>query len=103
MALNHLAISGFGERKACVQILANSQHPLLVGTVLLPYDGLLTLSEEVTYIWNKKWKLGTVLYLLTRYPTLLYILTQVITVSLNMSLQVRFFHSLMHIYDMQEL
>ena len=74
-------------------MLANSQHPLLVGTALLAYDSLLMLSEEVTYIWNKKWKLGTVLYLLTRYPSLLYIFTKVIKISTNfMSLEVCFLH-----------
>ena len=62
--------------------------------VVLAYDSLLTLLEaEVPYIWKRKWKLGTVLYLLARYPPLLYFLTYIIIFSSNsISLQVCFFH-----------
>ena len=49
---------------------------MLLRTALLAYDSLLTLVDEVLYIWKKKWKLGTALYLLARYPNLLYFLTE---------------------------
>ena len=65
---------------------------LLLGTVLLAYDSLLTLFEEVSYIWEKKWKLGTALYLLTRYALLVFTLIETI-LSLNVtSLQVCCFY-----------
>ncbi|KAF8471536.1 hypothetical protein JB92DRAFT_3134975 [Gautieria morchelliformis] len=38
---------------------------------LLAYDTLLTLPSEITYIWHRRVRLGTVLYLLARYPALL--------------------------------
>ncbi|KAF8573868.1 hypothetical protein K439DRAFT_1624751 [Ramaria rubella] len=38
---------------------------------LLAYDTLLTLPSEVRFIWHKKFRLGTILYLLACYPTLL--------------------------------
>ena len=44
---------------------------MLRETALQAYDSLLTLlAAEVPYIWKRKWKLGTVLYLLARYPSL---------------------------------
>ena len=65
---------------------------MLRETALLAYDSLLTLLEaEVTYIWKRKWKLGTVLYLLARYPALLYILISIIFSSSSISFQVCFF------------
>ena len=38
--------------------------------VLLMFDTLLTLPSEIKYIWCKKCKLGTILYVLARYPVL---------------------------------
>ena len=62
---------------------------LLLGTAILAYDTLLTLSEEVPHIWKKKWKLGTVLYFLARYGVILFNLLEIITgYFLNLSLQV---------------
>ncbi|KAF8474571.1 hypothetical protein JB92DRAFT_1895966 [Gautieria morchelliformis] len=39
---------------------------------LLTYDTLLTLPSEITYLWHRRVRLGTVLYLLARYPTFLF-------------------------------
>ncbi|KAF8873952.1 hypothetical protein BD779DRAFT_1568403 [Infundibulicybe gibba] len=33
------------------------------------YDWFLTIDSELTFIWNPKWNLGTLLYFFTRYPT----------------------------------
>ncbi|KAF8573084.1 hypothetical protein K439DRAFT_1625314 [Ramaria rubella] len=44
---------------------------------LLAYDTLLTFPSEVRFIWHKKFKLGTILYLLARYPALLVLLLNV--------------------------
>ncbi|KAF8579753.1 hypothetical protein K439DRAFT_1620294 [Ramaria rubella] len=41
------------------------------------YDTLLTFPSEVRFIWHKKFKLGTILYLLARYPALLVLLLNV--------------------------
>ena len=72
------------------KILANSSCCLK--TALLAYDSLLTLVEEVPYIWKQKWKLGTALYLLARYANILYILTERIVFFVNFtSLQVCFY------------
>ena len=66
---------------------------MLRETVLLAYDSLLMLLEaEVPYIWQRKWRLGTVLYLLARYPPLLYFLIYIIFSLNSVSLQVCFFH-----------
>ena len=40
-------------------------------TGLLVYDTLLTFLFEIKYIWRKKLKLGSVLYILARYPAVL--------------------------------
>ncbi|KIJ55961.1 hypothetical protein M422DRAFT_23458 [Sphaerobolus stellatus SS14] len=38
---------------------------------LLFYDTLLTLGDEVLLIWKRKWRIGTVLYLMARYCTMI--------------------------------
>ncbi|KAF8573382.1 hypothetical protein K439DRAFT_981130 [Ramaria rubella] len=48
-----------------------------VALALFAYDTLLTLPSEVQYIWSKKIKLGSGLYLLTRYSALLQLGPQV--------------------------
>jgi Family of unknown function (DUF6533) len=53
-------------------VCCNLADGLSCGTVLLAYDTLLTLSIELEYIWRKKFKLGTLLYLLARYAAILY-------------------------------
>ncbi|KAF8574282.1 hypothetical protein K439DRAFT_1624438 [Ramaria rubella] len=46
-----------------------AQH--YVAVTALAYDTLLTFSSEVRFIWHKKFRLGTILYLLAHYPALL--------------------------------
>ncbi|KAF8576834.1 hypothetical protein K439DRAFT_1622558 [Ramaria rubella] len=41
------------------------------------YDTLLTFPSEIRVIWHKKFRLGTMLYLLARYPALLELLLTV--------------------------
>ena len=78
-------IACLGERKACLRILANSLAAWNSASSFLAYDSLLMLSEDVVYIWRNRWKLGTVLYLLARYATPLYIATAIITSSMFLS------------------
>ena len=86
--MNYVFISAFGEGKTCVRDPANR---LLLQTALLVYDSILTLSQEVHYIWKKKFKIGTALYMLARYAMLVYIFLQVLGSFVNIpSLQVRF-------------
>ncbi|KAF8524763.1 hypothetical protein JB92DRAFT_2879205, partial [Gautieria morchelliformis] len=54
----------------------------LAALALLAYDTLLTLPSEITYIWRRRVRLGTVLYLLARYPA---ILVSIITVYLDIA------------------
>ncbi|KAF8575124.1 hypothetical protein K439DRAFT_1278105, partial [Ramaria rubella] len=44
---------------------------------LLAYDTLLTFPTEIRFIWHKKFRLGTMLYLLARYSALLEFLLSV--------------------------
>ncbi|KAF8480622.1 hypothetical protein JB92DRAFT_1758532 [Gautieria morchelliformis] len=46
-------------------------HVNIATLALLAYDTLLTLPSEITYIWRRRVRLGTVLYLLARYPAFL--------------------------------
>ena len=65
----------------------------MLGIALLAYDSVLTLSEDVSYVWKKKWKLGTALYVLARYPMpLLCIGAEIIGFFFNFPSQVCFFH-----------
>ncbi|GJJ05904.1 hypothetical protein Clacol_000091 [Clathrus columnatus] len=44
---------------------------------LLLYGSLLHLSDEVEYIWKRKFTLPTLLYLLSKYPTTLFLSIQI--------------------------
>ncbi|KAF8486637.1 hypothetical protein JB92DRAFT_1515042 [Gautieria morchelliformis] len=60
---------------------------LLPSVSLLAYDTLLTLPSEITYIWHRGVRLGSVLYLVARYPSLLgFIITACLVVA-NMPLK----------------
>jgi Family of unknown function (DUF6533) len=63
---------------------------LIINTVLVVYDTIITLSYEVEYIWRRKFKLGTALYLVSRYLTLLYFLLVILNNFINASPEVRF-------------
>jgi Family of unknown function (DUF6533) len=82
-AENHVAIAAFGEYRAHGPNPANS---LRFDTALLVYDSLLSLSQEIHYIWNSKLRLGTVLYVLARYTVLLFLLIEFIANSLDFPL-----------------
>ncbi|KAF8509033.1 hypothetical protein JB92DRAFT_2949208 [Gautieria morchelliformis] len=56
---------------------------------LFAYDILLTLPYEITYIWHRRVRLGTVLYLLARYPALLLLIIAVYLDIANIPLEVR--------------
>ena len=43
-------------------------------TVIFVYDYLLTLPAEIDCVWRKKFKLGTLLYLVPRYGCILSLL-----------------------------
>lgn len=55
---------------------------------LLTYDTLLTLPDEVEYVWCKKFKLGTILYLFARYPMIFISLATPLVQYIDGSLQV---------------
>ncbi|EJD40830.1 hypothetical protein AURDEDRAFT_186801 [Auricularia subglabra TFB-10046 SS5] len=42
------------------------------------YDYLITLNDEIEFIWTRKWTFTTVLFLLMRWSTLLLLLNQVV-------------------------
>ena len=65
MAINYVITAALGEP------VGSSMQGLVVvspfQTALLVYDTLLTLPLEVQYIWRKKLKLGSILYVFARY------------------------------------
>ncbi|KAF8488294.1 hypothetical protein JB92DRAFT_1435125 [Gautieria morchelliformis] len=68
---------------------------------LVAYDTLLTLPSEITYIWHRKVRLGSVLYLLARYPIFLMGIIGVYTDTANviMSHSSSVCNSLMRLQD----
>lgn len=70
-------------------IICTSQLTNYLDAALLVYDTLLTLSDEIKYIWHKKFRLGTVLYWITRYPALVLFSLEVLPICLKVSLKVR--------------
>ena len=73
MAFSYVSIVALGEP------MGSSMWGLVVvspiQTALLVYDTLFTFSLEVKHIWGKKLKLGSILYVFARYPTVFYLLT----------------------------
>ncbi|KAF8576827.1 hypothetical protein K439DRAFT_1622552 [Ramaria rubella] len=65
------------ELAALIQEQSDSVTFNYVTIASFTYDILLTFPSEVRFIWHKKFRLGTILYLLTRYPTLLEFLLNV--------------------------
>ncbi|KAJ3990794.1 hypothetical protein F5050DRAFT_1813453 [Lentinula boryana] len=41
------------------------------GSTLLFYDYLLTLDDEIEFIWKKSWSIGKVLFIISRYYSLI--------------------------------
>jgi Family of unknown function (DUF6533) len=96
IAVNYTLIAALGELRIRAYDPANS---LAVEIALLVYDSLLTIAPEIGYIWKTKFKLGTALYLLARYPLLLYHSLQIILALSNISsLQVCFFRQLSFVH-----
>ncbi|KAF8583644.1 hypothetical protein K439DRAFT_1617348 [Ramaria rubella] len=52
-------------------------YALVAAFALLAYDTLLTFPSEVKFIWHKKMRLGTILYLIARYSALLFFLLDI--------------------------
>ena len=48
---------------------------------LIIFDFLLTIPEEVTHIWNKRFTYVTVVYLLNRYSSLLGAIFNILSAS----------------------
>jgi len=56
-----------------IQIYTQSTYGLSLGMTLWTYDWLLTIEQEIQYIWSSKWTPGKVLFLTVRYGGLLTI------------------------------
>ncbi|KLO07347.1 hypothetical protein SCHPADRAFT_945358 [Schizopora paradoxa] len=41
---------------------------IVASVVILIYDTVLTLPSEIRFIWRSKWRIGKILYFITRYP-----------------------------------
>ena len=59
--------------------LSNSRVFISFAVALLAFDTLLTLSSEIKHIWGKQFRIGTILYLLARYPLLAIYLIDIYT------------------------
>ncbi|KAF8573876.1 hypothetical protein K439DRAFT_1553993 [Ramaria rubella] len=78
--ISFLTMSSQEELATIIQEQADNmafKYVLVASFTLLAYDPLLIFPSEVKFIWYKKFKLGTILYLLARYPALLEFLLDV--------------------------
>ncbi|KAF8892302.1 hypothetical protein BD779DRAFT_106400 [Infundibulicybe gibba] len=50
----------------CIERVTSSTQ--VASIVVLIHDWFLTIDSELTFIWNVRWNLGTLLYFFTRYP-----------------------------------
>ncbi|KAJ3982718.1 hypothetical protein F5890DRAFT_323171 [Lentinula detonsa] len=48
-----------------------TQYTNLAGSTLLFYDYLLTLDDEIEFIWKKSWSIGKILFIISRYYSLI--------------------------------
>ncbi|KIJ49888.1 hypothetical protein M422DRAFT_246258 [Sphaerobolus stellatus SS14] len=58
-------------------------YVLLAGFVLLVYDTLLTTAEEIKFIWWRKFRLGSLLYIAARYGALIKLTAFVLNYIVN--------------------
>ncbi|KAF8524693.1 hypothetical protein BU17DRAFT_63239 [Hysterangium stoloniferum] len=67
-SVNYVITASIGQSRAWFWYTLNE-----ISAALFTYDTLLTLSREVEHIWKPRpfFRLGTILYLATRYPPLL--------------------------------
>jgi Family of unknown function (DUF6533) len=49
-----------------VKLIMGNSHPYDL-TALLYYDYLMTLPEEIEYVWKAPWRISTLLYVFCRY------------------------------------
>ena len=61
---------------------------MCISIVLLIFDTFLILPSEIKYIWSKKCRLGSVLYVLARYPALALFIIEIYSFLFVTSLQV---------------
>jgi hypothetical protein len=59
--------------------LSATRYSSLAAVVLLVYDYILCLPDEIAYIWKGRWNSGKFLYILNRYIPTLNLLIQVHT------------------------
>ncbi|KAF8869076.1 hypothetical protein BD779DRAFT_796373 [Infundibulicybe gibba] len=52
----------------CIERVTSSTQ--VASIVVLIHDWFLTIDSELTFVWNVRWNLGTLLYFFTRYPPL---------------------------------
>ncbi|KAJ8697741.1 hypothetical protein PTI98_004515 [Pleurotus ostreatus] len=52
-----------------LQLMRQSSYIPIASGALLGYDYILTVYDERNLVWQAKWSVGKVLFLLTRYPT----------------------------------
>ncbi|KAF8892291.1 hypothetical protein BD779DRAFT_105679 [Infundibulicybe gibba] len=50
-----------------LQQAQTSKYFNVASFTFLIYDWFLTIDSELAFIWNQRWNLGTLLYVLTRY------------------------------------
>ncbi|KAF8572827.1 hypothetical protein K439DRAFT_1569145 [Ramaria rubella] len=75
-----LTMSSQAELAALIQEQSDNiaqKYVAVTALALLAYDTLLTFPSEVRFIWHKKFRLGTILYLLAHYSALLQFLLTV--------------------------
>ena len=66
---------------------------------LLVFDSFLTLPSEIKHIWHRKPKLGSILYILARYPTPMFFLGDIYIIFSTVSPQVcEFYHFMCNFY-----
>ena len=69
MAFNYVAVAATG-KYICPRMICYP-HVLLA---LIMFDTFLSLPSEIKYIWCQKLRLGSILYIVARYPTLAILL-----------------------------
>ncbi|KIJ34728.1 hypothetical protein M422DRAFT_263085 [Sphaerobolus stellatus SS14] len=51
----------------CPEVVTRSRQSLVSAFALFLYDYVLTISDEIEYIWDKEWSFGKLLFISNRY------------------------------------
>ena len=78
---NYIYMAALGQWS--IMPTSSSQSSIHSSIVLVAYDALISLSQEIRCIWKRRFGTSTIIYLVGRYGTILNIMMQIVDHSIQ--------------------